>query len=136
MVSRPKIFRSSCLPPRDVAAQQSRKQYDARRGSASARGYNHRWARAADGFRKRNPLCIGCLALGRSVAAVLVDHVEPHQGDTKKFWDKSMWQPSCRWHHDVVKQRLEVLWKAGSIQDTDLWLNSDRAVSLARQLGG
>ncbi|MEQ1901878.1 MAG: hypothetical protein ABL866_14240 [Devosia sp.] len=69
-------------------------------------------------------------------AAELVDHVEPHKGDTKKFWDKAMWQSSCRWHHDVVKQRLELMWARGQIGIADLWLNSPVAIKLSTELGG
>jgi 5-methylcytosine-specific restriction enzyme A len=72
--------------------------------------------------------------MGLVVAAELVDHVEPHKGDTVKFWDTSMWQSSCRWHHDVVKQRLELMWLQGKITIADLWLNSPVAVKLAMSL--
>ena len=68
------------------------------------------------------------------VAADLVDHVEPHKGDTIKFWDTSKWQSSCRWHHDVVKQRLELMWARGEITVMDLWLDSPVALRLAEQL--
>jgi 5-methylcytosine-specific restriction protein A len=69
--------------------------------------------------------------MGRVEPATLVDHVEPHEGDQDKFWNTSMWQASCRWHHDSVKQRLELMWKAGSIPVNDLWLNSETAVRIA-----
>lgn len=68
------------------------------------------------------------------VPAELVDHVEPHKGDTKKFWDKANWQSSCRWHHDVVKQRLEIMWLKGEVLATDLRLDSDAALKLAASL--
>lgn len=78
----------------------------------------------------RSPLCIGCEAVGRVVAAIIVDHVEPHDGDQIKFWDTSMWQSCCQWHHDSVKQRLELMWKAGKIPTKELWLNSETAKRL------
>ena len=34
------------------------------------------------------------------VAAVVVDHIEPHRGDKIKFWDRGNWQPLCKDCHD------------------------------------
>ncbi|MBP1842000.1 hypothetical protein J2046_000244 [Rhizobium petrolearium] len=62
--------------------------------------------------------------------ATLVDHVEPHEGDQVKFWDTSMWQSSCDWHHNSVKQQLEAMWRSGRIPVTELWLNSETAKRL------
>jgi hypothetical protein len=44
-----------------------------------------------------------------------------------------MWQASCRWHHDVVKQRLEQTFERGSIAQADLWLDSSVAVAIAKR---
>lgn len=74
--------------------------------------------------------------MGWTVAADLVDHVEPHKGDMTKFWDATMWQSCCRWHHDVVKQRLEKMWAKGLIGIRDLWLNSTTAIDLTRSMRG
>lgn len=70
------------------------------------------------------------------VAADLTDHVEPHKGDQAKFWNSSMWQSACKWHHDVVKQRLELMWARGEIGLADLWLDSPAALALAERLRG
>ena len=32
--------------------------------------------------------------------ATVVDHIVPHRGDKKLFWDQSNWQPLCKEHHD------------------------------------
>lgn len=45
-----------------------------------------------------------------------------------------MWQSSCQWHHDVVKQRLELMWARGQIPLDSLWLDSPAALALAAQL--
>lgn len=132
MPSSPKTFRNRNQPSR----QEQRKQYDERRGSASERGYTHRWSKAAATFKTRYPLCLGCEAAGLVVASQLVDHVEPHRGDQDKFWDTSMWQACCGWHHDVVKQRLEQMWDRGEVQVVDLWLNSPIALAVASRLRG
>jgi 5-methylcytosine-specific restriction enzyme A len=104
------------------------------RSGARTRGYNDRWEKAAATFRARHPWCLGCLSLGRRVRAELVDHVEPHKGNPKKFWDTGLWQSSCRWHHDVVKQKLEMMFAHGECLIADLWLNSALAVKIARSL--
>lgn len=130
MASSPKRFRLRAQPTR----QEQNKSFDYRRGSARERGYDTRWDKAARSHRRRYPLCRGCEAAGLVVAAELTDHVEPHKGDQAKFWDTSHWQSSCRWHHDVVKQRLELMWVRGEITVADLWLDSPVALRLAEQL--
>jgi len=41
-----------------------------------------------------------------------------------------MWQPACRWHHDVVKQGLERMLDRGELMTADMWLDSAAAVRL------
>lgn len=66
-----------------------------RRGSARERGYDSRWDRYRLGFLKRHPLCAVCLAEGRTTAANVVDHVVPHRGDERLFWDQRNHQALC-----------------------------------------
>lgn len=49
-----------------------------------------RWARERLRFLKRSPLCANCGAAANSV-----DHIVPHKGDEKLFWDQGNWQPLC-----------------------------------------
>ena len=51
-------------------------------------------------FLKRHPWCIRCKAKGRLVPATVVDHITPHRGDAKLFWDEKNWQPLCKSCHD------------------------------------
>jgi 5-methylcytosine-specific restriction protein A len=39
--------------------------------------------------------------------ASVVDHIKPHRGDRKLFWERSNWQPLCQHHHSSTKQRME-----------------------------
>lgn len=103
------------------------------RGSARERGYDAAWDRASRQFLREHPLCRGCLAMGLVRPSALTDHVVPHKGDRARFWDRSLWQASCRWHHDVVKQMLERMFEAGELGLDDLWLDSPVAIDLARQ---
>lgn len=130
MPTAPKRFRLSSQPTRT----EQRKAYDERRGSATSRGYDNRWRKAARTFLQRHPLCLGCEAAGIVTEATLVDHVEPHRGEQGRFWNSDYWQSSCQWHHDVVKQRLELMWDRGQISTRDLWLNSSAALRLADHL--
>ena len=70
--------------------------------------YGYRWHKASRSFLKRNPLCAECLKYGKTKLAVCVDHIEPHRGDLKKFWDKRNWQSLCMPHHNQksAKEKL------------------------------
>lgn len=131
MVSRPQRY--VCRPLGHHAPLDHRTAHERHRGSARERGYSTAWDKAAKGYLRRHPLCVGCLAMGETVAATLVDHVEPHEGDRAIFWDASRWQSACRWHHDVVKQALEVRWRAGRLAVDALRLDSPEALDVARR---
>ena len=42
-----------------------------------------------------------CYEEGHITMATVVDHIIPHRGDQKLFWDRSNWQPLCEHHHNV-----------------------------------
>lgn len=130
MARKPRTFRPAHMP----SVEQSKRDYERRRGSARQRGYTVAWDRASLAFKHDNPLCLGCRAVGVLRATEVVDHVEPHRGDLVLFWQRDMWQPACAWHHDVVKARLEVLFDKGEIGVDELWLDSPTACSLTRLL--
>lgn len=130
MPSKPPLYRPrSARSPSD-----QRKIHDARRGSARERGYSARWDAASGAYRRAHPLCLGCSAVGRVEPATVTDHVVPHGGDHGLMWDRDNWQPACRWHHDVVKQQLEVRWRSGSLPASALRLDSREAAALTRDL--
>lgn len=100
---------------------------------ARDRGYDRKWQRAADSFRWRNPWCVGCDAYGVKRQATVVDHVIPHRGDQRLFWDTSNWQSCCMWHHSSVKLELERRYVRGQIGASDLRLTSEIAQQLTRE---
>ena len=69
--------------------------------SAGGRGYGSRWNKARKRFLEKNPLCAECLKAGRYVKATDVDHIVPHRGDPKLFWDEGNWQALCHRCHSV-----------------------------------
>lgn len=64
------------------------------------KGYTRRWQKARESFLKTHPLCVRCQAAGHLIPATVVDHIIPHRGDQRLFWDKSNWQPLCKSCHD------------------------------------
>ena len=79
----------------DEATKVRHQAYDKKRGSSTARGYNYRWKKRRIVFLRKNPLCVECLANGIVKEAKHVDHIIPHKGDMKLFWDESNWQSLC-----------------------------------------
>lgn len=68
--------------------------------SASSRGYTSKWQRASKAYLRKHPLCAECMKVGRYTKATVVDHITPHRGDQKLFWDEGNWQPLCKACHD------------------------------------
>lgn len=48
-----------------------------------------------------NPFCVKCYEEGHLTKATVVDHIKPHRGDQKIFWDWGNWQSLCEHHHNV-----------------------------------
>jgi 5-methylcytosine-specific restriction endonuclease McrA len=65
--------------------------YDRNRPTARQRGYGTRWQCASKAFlaQPENRLC----ACGCGRVADMVDHIKPHRGDMRLFWDRTNWQP-------------------------------------------
>lgn len=101
-------------PPnaRTVQSSRSAKRYEQDRGRLTyRRWYNTtRWrAKAADQLR-REPLCRMCQREQITRAASICDHVTPHRGDERLFWEGET-QSLCKPHHDRDKQRVEAKWR-------------------------
>jgi 5-methylcytosine-specific restriction protein A len=90
----PRICACGRKVPWDVrcACQRQRKaELDKRRPTARQRGYDTQWQRESKAFlaRPENRFC----ACGCGRVANMVDHIQPHRGDPKLFWDRRNWQP-------------------------------------------
>ncbi|ORE90148.1 HNH endonuclease [Aurantimonas sp. 22II-16-19i] len=83
-------------------ARERKARFDARRPSSSERGYDRAWQRASAEYRRANPTCRRCGA-----PATLVDHIEPHRGNMRLFWNRANWQPLCTACHSGAKQAEE-----------------------------
>lgn len=87
----------------DKHKKQKRKHHDSQRGSSTQRGYNYKWQKASKAYREKHPLCEcqDCRAGElRIMPSEVVDHIIPHQGDMKLFWDRKNWQAMSKQCHD------------------------------------
>ena len=103
----------TCLKPRIATSTATRtpehKQStpEGQRGTAHERGYGHKWRKAREGWLRKHPLCVYCARDGYTNIATVVDHIVPHKGDMKLFWDNTNWQSLCAPHHNGEKKREE-----------------------------
>ncbi|HEY6527263.1 MAG TPA: HNH endonuclease [Cellvibrionaceae bacterium] len=74
------------------------------------------WIKSSKTFLRNNPLCKFHQQRNLIAEAAVVDHIQPHRGDSKLFWDKTNWQSLCKHCHDSHKQRLE---KSGRVAGCD-----------------
>lgn len=96
-----------CLEPRcpnltdDSRCPEHAKKFDRDRISPDARKLykNSRWRKERAAFLAEHPLCDHCLEIGRTTAATVVDHIIPHRGNQKVFWDQNNWSSLCAMHH-------------------------------------
>lgn len=107
MPSRPPVYRPPGSKPREQQERARKAEHDKRRGTSTERGYGWRWRKERTRFLAQHPLCSYCEAAGRVKAAEVVDHITPHKGDERLFWDRSNWQAMCKPCHDRTKQREE-----------------------------
>lgn len=76
-------------------------EYDKARGTAAERGYDGDWREASRKYLRDHPYC-ECDACRSSFAphdADTVDHIVPHNGDLRLFWDRSNWRAMSWAHH-------------------------------------
>lgn len=91
--------RCSCEIRRD---RERKARHDQNRPTAPERGYGGKWREARTAYLVKHPTCTMC-----EQPATVVDHVIPHKGNMRLFWDRSNWQALCQHHHNSTKQRAE-----------------------------
>ena len=107
---------------------------DHTRATSTERGYNNRWRKARATYLRNHPLCKMHLDRGRIIPATVVDHIQPHRGNQKLFWDTANWQSLCAECHSRHKQRLE---KSGTETGCNLaGIPTDRAHHWNQGQGG
>jgi 5-methylcytosine-specific restriction protein A len=64
--------------------------------AAYRKWYRHaRWLRMRAKLLAEEPRCRHCRKLGRDTLATVADHIKPHRGDPRLFWDYMNLQPLC-----------------------------------------
>lgn len=87
------------------AREQDRREHERQleRLNPHQRGYNREWRKISKQFLDAHPLCAGfdsvCEERGRITPATDVDHIVPHRGNLRIFWDQSNWQALCHTCH-------------------------------------
>jgi 5-methylcytosine-specific restriction protein A len=86
----------------------------------TSRPYKHlynssKWRKLRLLFLREYPLCEQCKRKGVIKAAEVVDHVTPHKGDERLFWDESNWQALCKECHDRKTAREDGRWRRKGI---------------------
>lgn len=72
-----------------------------KRDSSSTRLYGHKWRKESKLFLASHPYCAECTRQGRRTLATEVDHIKPHRGNLKLFWDRNNWQGLCHCCHST-----------------------------------
>lgn len=100
MPTRPPIHRPAGWKPK-VEVQ---REYDTHRGTAAARGYDHKWRLLRQRFIQAHPLCRKCEEAGEVMVAVIVDHVIPIGVDWSRRLDEENLQALCDHHHRLKSE--------------------------------
>lgn len=84
-------------------AQRLEQQRHKSRFNAHQRGYTREWRKVSRAFLQANPVCSGfdslCEERGLVRPSTEVDHVIPHRGNMRLFWDQTNWQGLCHTCH-------------------------------------
>ena len=92
---------AALIPHGQMYCEEHKPLHTKDRAHAAERGYGAKWQRERRKFLESNPFCVKCYEEGHITMATVVDHIIPHRGDQKLFWDRSNWQPLCEHHHNV-----------------------------------
>lgn len=117
MRNAPRVYQRRPRPGRSVrhkAAKQRLKRSNQNRDQDVRYLYDKKWSRESTAFRREFPACALCMKRGIVRLPEVVDHWEPHKGDSQLFWDRTNWAPLCKSCHDGPKRRIELAWSNGT----------------------
>ena len=78
------------------------KEYDQRRGYASARGYGRRWHKVRKLKLARDPLCAECYRHGHTTPAVDVHHLKSRRDYPELAYDMDNLESRCHSCHSTA----------------------------------
>ncbi|SCY25922.1 HNH endonuclease signature motif containing protein [Alkaliphilus peptidifermentans] len=70
-----------------------------------------KWQKLRRQVLANHPLCKVCKINGRIIKATVVDHINPHKGDEKLFYDIENLQSLCKSCHDSKTAKEDGRWK-------------------------
>ena len=89
-----RVLRGRC--PAHQPSEQDRVNLAVRRWYRTAR-----WKRLRAELFAENPLCATCAAQQRTEVWTDLDHIRPHRGDPRLFWDRANLQGLCKSCHSA-----------------------------------
>ena len=98
---------AALIPPGSRYCERHKEMHPEEARPAAERGYGPAWQKARKAFLLVHPLCEECRKAGRYIKATDVDHIVPHRGDMKLFWDESNWQALCHSCHSKKTRRSD-----------------------------
>ena len=76
------------------------------RDANAVRLYNsYEWKVLRKEQLEKEPMCMDCMLNNIIKVATDVDHIQPHRGDPKLFFDKNNLQSLCKKHHSMKTAR-------------------------------
>ena len=72
-----------------------KKIMEKQRSTPTERGYDYKWQKFRKEYLKKNPFCVVCLNKGKLIQAKVIDHIVPHKGNERLFWDENNMQTLC-----------------------------------------
>jgi len=85
----------------EVHQKQSQQQAYQRRDNKWLYLYHDpQWDRLRDAQLAKDPFCAECRGEHLLTPASVADHIKPHKGDPKLFYDADNLQSMCKQHHD------------------------------------
>ena len=80
---------------------------DERRLSPRQRGYDKKWQKVSEAYRRKHPFCEECERQGRDTLGDLVDHIIPIRHAPKLRLAEENFQTLCHHCHNTWKAKLE-----------------------------
>lgn len=87
------------VPLGESHCDRHRKAKEQARDTRTERGYDNRWLRYSKRYLALHPICVECHKAGKFVRSQCVDHIEPHKGNERLFWDADNHQALCNSCH-------------------------------------
>ena len=69
------------------------------------------WQQLRQQVLNKQPLCVECLKAKRITPATVVDHIKPHKGNEKLFYNLKNLQSMCKSCHDRKTTKEDGRWK-------------------------